>query len=102
MPSFHESTVLDGVNGRLLESATAYGKGNTVYCRYADGCDQGDWPRLKVYMQPNLDLSAVWRDSTVGRAQNKETAPALNRNRGGFSTPTHSLTDGKAALYTCS
>ena len=52
----------------------------------------------KVYMRPkrpNLDLSAVWLDSTVGRAQNKETAPTLNRNWGGFSTPTHSLTTAR-------
>lgn len=46
----------------------AYGKWNTVYRRYADWCDRGLWPRLLEHMQNDPELSAVLRDTSVGRA----------------------------------
>ena len=54
-----------------------------------------------AYRQDEPDLSAVRRDSTVGRAhvraagapQHKETDPALGRSRGGFGSQIHILAD---------
>ena len=47
----------------------AYGKGNSVYDRYAAWGHQGVWPRLRAHLQAKPeDLSAVQLDSTVGRA----------------------------------
>ena len=78
-----------------------YGQWNSVYRRYARGCDQGVWPRLRAYLQTDPDRSAVLLDSTVVRAhvsaagapKKAATDPALGRSRGGFTTQIHSLTD---------
>ena len=42
--------------------------GNSVYRRYARWRDQDVWPRRMAYRQADLELSAVWLDSTVMRA----------------------------------
>ena len=49
-PSIRGSAVRDGVAPwhRLL---VEYGKWNSVYRRYADGCNRGIWLRLMVYMR---------------------------------------------------
>ena len=75
--------------------------GTPVYGRYAVGCHRGVWPRLRAHLQAKPDLSAVWLDSTIGRAhvraagapKNKEAEPALGRSRGGFGTQIHILAD---------
>ena len=54
-----------------------------------------------AYMRAKPALSAVWLDSTVGRApvsaagapKKKETDPALGRSRGGFGSQIHILAD---------
>ena len=79
----------------------AYGKWNSVYHRYANGCARGVWPRLMAYLQVDPDRSAVLLDSMVVRAHvsvagarpNKEAEPALGRSRGDFSTKIHMLAD---------
>ena len=71
-----------------------YGKGNSVYRRWAAWCDRGVWPRLMAYLQTDSDRSTVRRDSTVGRApvsavgapRHKEADPARGRSRSGFRT----------------
>ena len=78
-----------------------YGKGNSVYRRWAHGCDQDGGSRRRAYRQANPDLSAVRRDRTVMRAriraagtlQKKGTDPARGRSQGGVSTQIHILTD---------
>ena len=88
-----------GAPGRVLPPA--YGKWNSVYCRYAAWCNRGVWPRLLAHLQAQPDLSAVRLDSTIVRAhvsaagapQKKEADPALGRSRGGFGTKIHSLAD---------
>ena len=79
----------------------AYGKGNSVYRRWAHGCDQGVWPRRRAYLQADPDLSAVLLDSTVVRAhvsaagapRHKKRETARGRSRGGFRTPIPILED---------
>ncbi len=78
-----------------------YGKWNSVYRRYAHGCDRGVWRRRMVYLQSDPDLSAVPLDSTLVRAhvsaagapQSPGTDHALGRSRGGFGTQIHVLAD---------
>ena len=77
------------------------GRGNSVYRRWAHGCDQGGGPRRRAYRQADPDLSTLRRDRTVMRAriraagtrQKKGTDPARGRSRGGVSTQIHILTD---------
>ena len=49
----------------------AYGKGNSVYHRFAHGCARGVWPRRMAYLQAKPELSAGRRDNTVGRTPKK-------------------------------
>ena len=78
-----------------------YGKENSVYGRYAAGCNRGDWPRLRAHLQADPDLSAVQLDSTGVRAHmraagappKKEAEPVLGRSRDGFGTQIHILAD---------
>ena len=67
------SAAREGTDGRAWPPA--YGKGNSVYRRPADGWDWGVWPRRMVYRPADLDRFAA--DSTVGRAQ------AIKRRRVG-------------------
>ncbi len=78
----------------------AYGKGNSVYRRWAAWCARGVWPRRMAYLQAKPELSAGLLDSTVGRArvrggraQKKGRDPALGRSRGGLGTQIHILAD---------
>ena len=79
----------------------AYGKGNSVYGRYAAWCNQGVWPRLRAHLQTQPDVSAVWLDSPIvrmhvsaaGAPKKKGTDPARGRSRGGFGTQIHILAD---------
>lgn len=85
----------------FVELPAAYGKQKSVYCRYADWCDRGVWPRLLAHLQADPDLSAMRRDSTAVRApmsaagtlKKKEAEPALIRSWGGFSAKIHILAD---------
>ena len=78
-----------------------YGKGNSVYRRWAAWCARGVWPRRMAYLQADSELSAGLRDSTVVRAhacaagvpKKKGLDPALGRSRAGFSTQIHILAD---------
>ena len=54
----------------------AYGKGNSVYGRYAAGCNQGIWPRLLAHLQAQPDLSAVRLDSTIAARTGARAAGA--------------------------
>ena len=80
---------------------TEYGQWNSVYRRYAHGCDRGVWRRRMAYLQADPDLSAVQLDSTLVRAhvsaagapQSPGTDHALGRSRGGFGTQIPILAD---------
>ena len=99
LPSFRGSDALDGTDGRALPPE--YGKGNSVYGRYAAWCNRGVWLRLPAHLQAAPDLSAVLWDSTIVRAHvsaagappKQEAEPALGRSRGGFGTQIHILAD---------
>ena len=69
---------------------SAYGKWNSVYRRFAHGCERGVWPRLMAHLQAKPELSAGLLDSTVVRAHasaptQKGADPALGCGRGGRS-----------------
>ena len=86
-----------------------YGKGNSVYRRWAAWCARGVWSRRMAYLQADSELSAGLRDSTVVRAhacavgapKKKGRDPALGRSRAGFSTQIHILADHGAAPCVC-
>ena len=63
-----------------------YGKGNSVYRRWAHGCDQGAWPRLLAYRQADPDRSAVRRDSAAGTA-GAASAPGSHPDRSTGPSP---------------
>ena len=95
----------DGTDGcSLAPAATRVRKWNSVYRRWARGCDQGVWPRRLAYLQADPDLSAVLLDSTGGRAhvraagvpKRKKREPAPDRHRGGFHTQIPILVDRRA------
>ena len=101
-PSFCRSVALDGTDGRAVRALPPeYGKGNSVYGRYAAWRNQGVWPRLLAHLQAAPDRSAVLLDSPIGRAhasaagapKNKEAESALGRSRGGFGTQIPILAD---------
>ena len=63
----------------------AYGKGNSVYRRWAHGCARGVWPRRMACLQAEPALSAGLRDSTVGRAH--ASAAGAPKKQGAGSRP---------------
>ena len=54
---------------------------------------------LMAHLRADPDLSAMWLDSTVGRAwqahPKREKDPALGHSRGSFNTQIRRLTDGR-------
>ena len=87
----------EGATWRALPKA--YGYWNTIYRRFGRWCDAGVFEKLHEYFHDAGEVSALLVDSTILRAHSSaagapkknggQTAEALGRSHGGFTTTLH-------------